>query len=383
MLTSCPFSLETKKDIIEFGEKDPFNTQNILKGIIYRKQGPLYGTVYITHVNGKKMPQIVYSAPKMHYPFEEYDVETKQFRNFKIPEADTVELYTKLDGTAIISYTYTDGKENFLTYKTRLSPFLHASKFGNYYGMWKEILEMYPQINKECKDINHNHVFELYGKRNRVLVDYDVPLDTRLLFSIDANNNSIIPPSRVPNISPKLEPLETISINDISEKQYLKYQQDLSDNLTVDEENEIIKGDEGAVWYFIKDNKVSQIKCKPDEILKYHWAPEAIPKSAVYTTCFNAFENFEEPSIKDVMQLLEEEFTIDKIEKSRRRIEVALIKAKDNKRLQYEVSQIYDKYGMDINKNKAKVMQEVCKRLPNERASRIYTLLNAYVKGVM
>lgn len=362
-------------------EKDPFNPENTLSGVISRAQGGLYGCMHITEINGKPTNQFIYSAPKMHYPFEEYDVETKEYRNFTIPDYDRVEIYKKLDGTAIIAYTYECDGKTFLTYKTRLSPFLHSAKFGDYLGMWRDILDKYPSMHNELQNIPYNAVFELYGLRNRVTIIYDVILDTRLLFFVNKTNGSVITPTKAPATIPALIPKVKLKRFPGLQEYYVKHQQKLENALEINEEEKKIKGDEGTVWYFIKSDNIQQLKCKPDTILKLHWGPESIPKDAIYTTCFNAFESFDDPSVEDVITLLLEEFQMDRIERSRRRIEVALEKAKKDKLLMYEISKIYDKNKLNIQEKKAETMKYLCSRLPDHRPSRVYTMLQRYIQA--
>lgn len=150
----CPFGLDNPKQVIEFEEVDPYNPKNTLKGFVNRRQGHLYGSLYITHVNNKPCPQVIYSAPKQHYPFNKDD-------EWKFPECDCVELYTKIDGTCIISYVYKDEKgHRYLTYKTRLRPFLGSE------GKKKHILHHWVDMkNREIKflywDDENGKVFEV------------------------------------------------------------------------------------------------------------------------------------------------------------------------------------------------------------------------------
>lgn len=369
-----PFDLTNNRQVIEFEEIDPYNPQNTLKGYINRRQGQLYGALYITHINEKEHPQVVYSAPKQHYPFD------KDKNEWKFPEYDIIECYEKLDGTCIISYNYTDGKNWFTTYKTRLRPFLGSSKFGNFFSLWNEMLEKYHSIERMCKDVNHNYVFELFGKRNKILIDYDVPLNTNLIFMIDAKEGHIYPPKifRV-GFTPTPPSLNAEIISkEITEIGYITLQDALEANLKIDEENHIMKGKEGYVMYFIKDGKAVQMKCKPPSVLKYHWRGDAISYESVYTTVINAFENFDEPNYDDVVGLLKEEYDDSFIEKSRVRIEKMLGKVLFDKKFASTLHIDYKKHNFDINKDKVTCMRWFGKNYPKSEAKRIYRLLKQY-----
>lgn len=368
---TCPFDLTNEKVIIPFNEQDPYNPQNTLKGFINKRQGQLYGSLWITHVNDKKCEQFVQSTPKIDYPFDRNN-------KWKTYNYDKIELYDKLDGTCIISYTYKDAKGNlFLTYKTRLRPFLGQNKFGNFYSLWNEMLEKYPDIEELCFDRYINYAFELYGKRNKILIQYDTPLDTKLIFAI-FDGNIYAPNGLTYDLNvPKNKGYEYITESDI-QVWYKKWQDFLEYNLQVDEENEIIKGTEGIVIYFIKDGKAKQIKCKPPTILKYHWGHGGIPTSSIYTTVFNAFENYDVPTYDDVVELLQEEYDMDRIEKSKVRIQNTLAQVLFDKNLQYSVIDDYKKQGFDINKDKATCMRWFGKHYSKHLSKKIYNLLIDY-----
>ena len=376
---TIPFDLDG--DIIEFDDTDPYNPKNTLKGYVNRTQGQYYGSLYITHVNGKSCPQLIFSCPKQHYPFD------KEGKNWKFPEFDYIECFEKYDGTCVISYKYHDANKNkFLTYKTRLRPFLGSSKFGNFFAMWNEMLEKYPEINNMCHTYDYNFVFELYGKRNKILIEYKVPLDTKLTFAVNRLSGVIIPPTTIQKFNNyKIPTVQKAKVVDewqnctdyVKKELYISTQDKLESELTVDEENHILTGKEGYVWYFIKDG-ATQIKCKPPTVLKYHWSAGAIPFESIFTTVVNAFENFDEPKYADVVQLLHEEFDVEKIEKSCRRIEKILSRVTSDKKFQYKIAKDYEKLNMDINDNKVTVMRWFSKHYPKSEAKRIHRLLMQY-----
>jgi len=370
----CPFDLKNKKQVIRFEEIDPYNPQNTVKGYVNRRQGNMYGDLYITHVNGKKCYQHIYSAPKQHYPFDKDN-------NWKFPEYDCIELYEKLDGTCIIHYNYHNGKEWFTTFKTRLRPFLGKSKFGNFFELWNEMLVKYPNIKKLCEEsIDYSYIFELYGKRNKILIEYDVPLDTKCIFVRNQSNGDIMSPNSLSFFLECKPPiLYTNNIIDmVNDKMYTEIQNQLEVELDIDEENKILRGKEGYVMYFIKDDCTVQIKNKPPSVLKYHWSGDAVAYESIYTTVINAFENFDEPTYDDVVSLLIEEFDLSKIEKSRVRIEKVLGKVLFDKKYQYKLAKDYKKHNFDINKDKVTCMRWFGKNYPKSEAKRIFNLLKQY-----
>lgn len=367
----CPFNLRNKKQVIRFDEIDPYNPQNRVRGYVNRRQGQLYGALYITHVNNKPQYQLIYSAPKQHYPFD-------KDMKWEFPECDTLHIYTKLDGTCVISFLYKNSSgDKFLSYKTRLRPFLGSGRYGNFFELWNEMREKYPDIDKDCWSNIYNIIFELYGKRNKILIDYDVPLDTKVIFAVDCNNGKIITPRDVPTCLPIVD-LYGTSSNQVSEDNYIQVQNQLESELEIDEENKIMKGREGTVWYFLKEGFATQIKCKPPTVLKYHWSGDAIAYESIYTTIVNAFENFDNPTYEDVVQLLKEEFDENKIEKSRIRIVKLLSRVTFDKKLQFELVKDYKKLGVDINEDKVTVMRWFGQHYPKSESKRIYRLLKQY-----
>ena len=67
-----------------FKETDPFN-KNKVEGYINRRQGNLYGSLFITKVNGKDAKQFIFSTPKMSYPYNRKG-------EWEIPDADEIRI---------------------------------------------------------------------------------------------------------------------------------------------------------------------------------------------------------------------------------------------------------------------------------------------------
>lgn len=190
-----PTEIFGSKDYNTFCEVDPFNSKNELRGFISRRSNEFYGALLITHVNDKELkPQLIMATPKMHYPF---DSREDGSRSYKFPIANKVEVYEKLDGTNVLAYFYTDGDNRFLTYKTRLRPFLSSSKFGDFKNMWLETASKYfNEIEHEMERSDCNLSFELYGARNPHLIAYPNSLDIALLFGV-TNTGAILSPAQL------------------------------------------------------------------------------------------------------------------------------------------------------------------------------------------
>jgi hypothetical protein len=165
--------------------------------------------------------------------------------------------------------------------------------------------------------------FELYGYRNPILVQYKVPLDTRLLFGIRQNDAGIVPPEEFAVCAAITNAqLQDVGNNADLSALYEKLRQELQDKNKVTEEN-LIEGQEGCVFYVLSDErKYSMWKLKPEMIEKIHWASGGIDKNSILTTAKNALENvaIEELTVEFVCTLLKEEFSDTQIGVSMTRI---------------------------------------------------------------
>lgn len=365
----CLFTIDDK-NTYAFDEIDPFNG-NRLEGHINRRQGSLYGALFIERVNGRDAKQFVFSTPKMNYPFN-------RDGEWFFPDYDNINIYHKLDGTNILSYVYQDADgKYYLTFKTRLRPILGNSKFGNFFKLWNEILEKYPQIKDVCFDADKYFSFELYGKKNKVYINYPELLDTRLLF-VRKNDGAIMIPDGFSDALPIAEKLMRIDENTDLMKAYLDYEQYLQDNLVVTDDG--VTGYEGAVWYLCNDDEIVQMKCKPPHIKDIHFKSDKIPKHSIYITIVNALENKDRNSITVdfVKELLLEEFDVHKVEKAEGRIEKMIAQVLFDKEWQEDVLEHYEKLqaeGLSIENNRGDVMRYFAKAFSKCMASKIYSFL--------
>lgn len=386
----CPFSLEDERKISHFDEVDPFNPQNRVRGIVNRRQGRHYGTLFITHVNNVKWPQIVYATPKLHYPFK------KEGTFWEWPEYDEIEIYPKYDGTNVLVYAYTDGTDTYWTAKTRLRPFLGQNSFGNFFDLFQEALKKHSRFWIEAGDPRFNYSFELYGSKNRILVDYPgVDIDVILLFVIEASSGKIFPPWKACADLPQVEQMTYDYMRDDENEIdfYLRVRELMESELEIDEETGKIIGHEGSVWYFIIGDHVEQIKNKPKSILEYHWrgkrtnradAPTRIPYESIYVTCKNAFENWDDPTVENVKELLLEEFDESDVYRARNQLKKILRQVLWEKKYQFEVlekyKQLKKKFKTPITDDPAIYMRILATQYGKEDGGNIYRLLTQYEK---
>jgi hypothetical protein len=312
-------------ELNHFEENDPYNN-NIISGYLCRRSDHRYGALVIYKVNGREVePQVIYCTPKLHYPFSTSDIGD---RNYKWPKFKRVYVYTKLDGTNVCIYSYADADNvRYVTFKTRLTPILKESKFGNFLEMWNDVLKMYPDLRKP-KDVLEGKwslSFEMYGTRNPLLIKYDVSLDTRLLFGVEQSRHLVLIP-QIFDVKPSLECLKELTSTADITKFYDELRKEAKDN-NVHNEDGSVSGSEGFVLYVqTETDEYMQFKCKPEDIEAIHWVNDSIPHYSIINTTLNAVEDYSgddittETFFNHVIELLKEEYSQLQIDKSWERI---------------------------------------------------------------
>lgn len=256
----CPFDINGKGSV-PFEVEDAFNPGNTLSGHLFRDPDLRYGMLYIEKVNNKKCPQVVWATPKLHYPFDKEGT----FKYQK--DIDKIEVYEKLDGTNILAYSYIDKECNqYVTYKTRLTPMVRDGSFGTFATMWKEMLDRYPNISEMVLKTGHNLSFEMFGKRNKHLIEYDNSLDAVFLFGRDMNG-TIKSPTSFDNNKYGILAASLITTFE-GDFNFIERYQEIVDYLNErikveirELENDLVYGLEGSVWYGLKEDGSILYKC--------------------------------------------------------------------------------------------------------------------------
>lgn len=363
-------------DWSKFSVQDPFNPQNLVSGYICHISSDQYGALYIEQVNDDKASQLILCTPKLLYPFDKSG-------NWHFPKAKIIERYEKLDGTNVFAFSYKNAKgEIFVSYKTRLTPFIRDSKFGPFYSMWKEILDRHSYIQQLPFLTGANVSYELWGARNPHLVKYESPnLEASILFY--RQDGKIFPPSNMflpgnkMSVTFESSPITTRFLG-IVDKDYIQnYQESQKDmQAKLQETEDGYLGQEGEVWYLLDETgKWNLFKCKPEAIEKIHWASGGIGKNIIIATCENAFENFDEPTVDDIRTLLAEEFPQPEIEKIHYSIEKHLKAAIEKHEFTLKVLAVYNSIGASIIDEKTVVMRQMSKEFPRDKMSRVFSAI--------
>ena len=302
-----PDEIFGKGNYNSFAKEDSFNN-NFVEGFISHHHGDDYGALLIEKINGEKSSQLIFCTPKISYPFDRNG-------NWHFPKAKAIYRYEKLDGTNIFGFSYVAGGQKFVSYKTRLMPFVQESKFGPFLSMWKEMLIKYPLIPRAIHSMNIS--FELWGARNPLLVKYNIPLETSVLFA--RQNGKIIPPLVSTDVLSYVHFPLSANFLGVVDSQYVENyktaQLDMENKLKQTEDGYI--GQEGEVWYLLDETGNWQLlKCKPETIEAIHFSSGGIGQNQIKVTCLNAFENWDNPTIENVNSLLLEEFQPHQVEKA-------------------------------------------------------------------
>lgn len=358
------------KEVQHFDVPDVFNDHR-LEGFISHRGDHRYGALYITRVDSKPVPQLVLATPKFPYPMDKNGM-------FHFPKnARVVEAYEKLDGTNVFAYKYRIwGGETCVTYKTRLLPVLGESRFGPFLTFWREMLEKYPRIPAAVLDYHgYGLSFELVGARNKHLIIYDFPLDTRLLFGVEPNG-TLAPPTAIPGQWPCAAPDYKVARTLKSlENIYKAMQAELEAGLTTDDVLGGYRGAEGRVWYVAVPGQWLAFKCKPETIEAIHWAAGGLGASIIKATAYNVLENHPRCTPELVRELLLEEFNETEIDLAWAVVMRVSAQVNQELELREQVFDLYAQTGLDFNADPPAVMRALSPHFPKGQMQHVYSLL--------
>jgi len=365
------------KDYEPFCEVDPFNSTNEVCGFISRKATEYYGALLINQVNKQNVKeQLIMATPKMHYPF---DSREDGSRHYKFPIADNVEIYEKLDGTNVLSYKYSDGEQDFISYKTRLRPFLSSGRFGDFLTMWHEVADKYADEIEYVMDFNDcNLSFELFGNRNPHLIYYPNMLDIALLFGVN-NTGRILSPEKIKGVDnlPIVKKFATIDSDFVS--RYESLQKELE--ATLKQQDDLYSGTEGTVWYLnLPEGKTIQVKCKPETVETIHFSAGkgALSRNTIIATCWNGFENVDVLTVEFIKKLLLEEFEERIVEANHYLIGECVKFVNEAAIFRNKVLAEYKSLGMNILLNKREVMRALSEKFDRNDMKKVYSIIVGY-----
>lgn len=322
------------------------------------------------------------SIKKIKNNSKRYDITTKQTHNYF---ANNILVHN----SNICAYSYADfdGKR-YITFKTRLTPILRGGNFGDFAGMWKELIEKNPQLTlRHVPDVlNGTYAlsFELYGGRNPHLIQYHIPLDFRLLFGIRQNDWCIELPSRWEEYDlHHNEVLATFKGNTDITAFYEKQREEAQAH-NKEAADGTIEGTEGFVFYVLTEHdRHEMFKCKPEMVEAIHWKSDMIPMGSIVTTVINAVEDYQvsedenllksESFFNHILTLLKEEFTDAQIEKSHGRIKHGLLKGVNKLFLRRDVENALKK--VDVTRTKNEIMRDMSQFFDRTQMSQVFNAM--------
>jgi len=376
---------------------DPFNPGNRVTGIIYRTNDK-YGSLLIKTVNDKPCEQFIHATPKFTYPGN--STSSKSYKKGLFPKFVTVTVYDKLDGTNIFMFKYRDHEgKNFISFKTRLVPFLKEAGFKDWIVMWKKMEERYKDkidlVKKLLLSVKEMSgvAFEMYGSANKILIEYNVPLDIAMLYYIDWNGK-IHEPKEINSVVCCLNP---VSNSKLPEPKELAKFSDKTDPdeiyitmLDVFEQNFIEnKSVEGCMFYINTGKDIIAWKCKPPSVLAAQCeGNKMVGYDDAYTTAMNAMESVDsiDDLSKETYSLLAETYDETIIELSKERIDKAIIDAKKYVLFRKEVVEKFKSLGLKWNNITSKspkqdkdiVMRSMMKECKGANPASIFNALIDY-----
>eukprot|EP01119_Soliformovum_irregulare_P012397 TRINITY_DN3218_c3_g1_i1.p1 TRINITY_DN3218_c3_g1~~TRINITY_DN3218_c3_g1_i1.p1 ORF type:complete len:302 (-),score=77.31 TRINITY_DN3218_c3_g1_i1:90-995(-) len=129
--------------LAKFEKTDPLNFGTDVRGFICKKDGPMMGSLFLTHVNDAPYQQLIYGTPKTQFPLRGSDEDEGQRRLVTLPKFDQICFTTKWNGTNILFFKYHGAQgETYISAKTRGTAFLEDGASGNFLSLVKQCLKI-------------------------------------------------------------------------------------------------------------------------------------------------------------------------------------------------------------------------------------------------
>jgi len=345
---------------------DPFNPQNTVEG--HLDDVDSYGDIRIDKVNGIECRQYIHCTPKFNYPLDKMSIRPylNSDKSF-FTNIDRCIIYDKVDGTNVFMFHYDVNGKRYWSYKTRLTPFLRSdSAFGDFVKMWQMGSSKYDLAPIQANGMNC--AFELYGKLNKILIEYPEQIDIKLLYFID-DNGKLFPPFNSFSLP---IPFNYIPPR-VNDEQYITQRQ------LLEETNSDVITVEGQMWYILQKGEWHAYKNKPDCVIAAQVeGSKGISYNDAYTTAINAMEGGTfETLLEDTKKLLLEEHDETKIQFFMSIIEKAVNDAIAYIKKRNTIIKVFTELKLDkiTPENKGVIMREMMKHFDKKDSTFVYNIL--------
>ena len=356
---------------------DPWNPENCMSGFVRRKSGDMYGCLKIDKVNGRPAKQLIYGTPKLSYPYTDDG-------RWLIDDVIDCHAYVKYDGTNVIAYSYLDADGKcFTSFKLRTRPFI-SPKFKKF---WNILLSRYPTIKELKLEPNQAIAFEMFGNMNPMLIHYNFDLDLRVLYG--RQNGELVTMHDNPEFFSVIDcPLAENYPWDINAdylEEYERVSALLAKGLKEIESN-YYTGLEGYVMYCKFPARLGDrsgdftrmIKLKAPAVVAIHREQKFVPRLEVEMTSNNLWEHFDNPTIDDLVTLLEEEWSSEQIERSTATISSVyndvMIEREREERILDQYRKLFNDDEFSINKKD--VMKNMAQYYDKYEMKKVFAVLN-------
>ena len=387
------------KHLRGFNETTPGG--NVISGYISVKPNKYLGSCIITTCNGEETNQFIQSMPKIHYFEDERD----------ISQSSISFCYEKLDGTCLILYPLKNKNGDIIEIvpKTRG----RAVADSHFINLFRKVDQK--PIHDYYQDNDGILIFEMHGILNQhEIIHYNTGVDIKLIaiFHDDTFNNNPVEAGiygfNKPDLVFKLMHQGTEWIVKSCTDKFKSY---LGRNIwtfptNIDAVDGIQKLLEDLNKEYIKYNGIRAIegvvintfneaghpkwlKCKPGDIENEHRSQNGIPRSSITKEVLKYFDEYgadvQEIYLNDknhhteyIHRQLLEEYPIEYVEKSKKKIEKVFMQIWDSKQVPESIHKITDELIDEYGDNGIKhCMRMFAQKYPmkKKQARMVYSTL--------
>lgn len=347
---------------------------NHITGYINQKPNHYLGSMVILTVNNEECIQFVQSMPKIHYFKDERDI---------LNDGNHNECYEKLDGSCLILYPLKNKEDEIIEVvpKTRGRPIAD----NHFIELFKKIDQL--PIKKYYETHDNILIFELYGILNQhEIINYDTGIDIRLISIVD-NKGKFTNKKELASFYNFKLPDKVFELYNIGNAWFIrvtseKYKEYFDEPVyeyptnidamlgmkhlleELNKKYQQINGrlaTEGVVVNTRRSNGSKKfLKCKPRDIENKHKSVNGIPRQSITKEVLKYFDEYgsevEEIYKKDpnhhteyLYRMLEEEYAIELIHKSKKKIERIFMQIWESKQVPESIhnisNELFEKYS--------------------------------------